>query len=160
MSNMIDESKYRRAVGIMLLNQSGKVFVGQRLDSKLEAWQMPQGGIDENENTEQAMWREMEEEIGISADKAEILAITEGWLHYDLPKEWQSRLWGGRYNGQMQKWFLLRFTGEDADINIQTEEPEFRDWQWANPGKLPELIVDFKKDLYHELLAQFRQFLG
>lgn len=138
----------------MMLNDDGKVFVGQRLDSKVEAWQMPQGGIEEGETPEQAMHRELMEEVG--TDKVEILTKTEDWLHYDIPKDLQAVLWDGRYLGQMQKWFLLRFNGTDDDINIATEIPEFKNWQWVATNEITDLIVEFKRDLYAEILEKFK----
>lgn len=150
---MIDLDKYRKCVGIMMLNNQGKVFVGQRFDSSIEAWQMPQGGIDAGETPEQAMQREIMEEVG--TDKFEIIHKSDEWLYYDLPIELQKVLWNGKYLGQMQKWFLLRFTGTDEDINIATEIPEFKDWQWVEPQQIIELIVDFKKDLYADILRKF-----
>jgi putative (di)nucleoside polyphosphate hydrolase len=150
---------YRPAVGIMLLNPAGLAFVGRRIDmpAGLAAWQMPQGGIDPGETPRQAAFRELKEEVG--TDKAEILAETRGWLHYDLPSDIASRMWGGRWRGQRQKWFLMRFTGEDADINPATEHPEFDAWEWVEPRRLPELIVPFKRPLYCDLLAEFREHL-
>jgi putative (di)nucleoside polyphosphate hydrolase len=150
---------YRPAVGIMLLNPAGLAFIGRRIDmpAGLAAWQMPQGGIDPGETPRQAAFRELKEEIG--TDKAEILAETRGWLHYDLPSDIASRMWGGRWRGQRQKWFLMRFTGEDADINPATEHPEFDAWEWVEPRRLPELIVPFKRPLYCDLLAEFREHL-
>jgi putative (di)nucleoside polyphosphate hydrolase len=143
----------------MLLNPAGLAFIGRRIDmpAGLAAWQMPQGGIDPGENPRQAAFRELKEEIG--TDKAEILAETRGWLHYDLPSDIASRMWSGRWRGQRQKWFLMRFTGEDADINPATEHPEFDAWEWVEPRRLPELIVPFKRPLYCELLAEFREHL-
>jgi putative (di)nucleoside polyphosphate hydrolase len=150
---------YRPAVGIMLLNPAGLAFIGRRIDmpAGLAAWQMPQGGIDPGETPRQAAFRELKEEVG--TDKAEILAETRGWLHYDLPTDIASRMWSGRWRGQRQKWFLMRFTGEDADINPATEHPEFDAWEWVEPRRLPELIVPFKRPLYCELLAEFREHL-
>jgi putative (di)nucleoside polyphosphate hydrolase len=151
---------YRPAVGIMLLNHDGRVFVGRRIDmpAGLAAWQMPQGGIDPGETPRQAGLRELKEEVG--TDKAEILAETRGWLHYDVPEELWAQfggLWGGRYRGQRQKWFLMRFTGEDSDINPATEHPEFDAWEWVEPERLPELIVLFKRQLYQDVLAEFHE---
>ena len=123
----------------------------------LAAWQMPQGGIDPGETPRQAAFRELKEEVG--TDKAEILAETEGWLHYDLPSDIASRMWSGRWRGQRQKWFLMRFTGEDADINPATEHPEFDAWEWVEPQRLPDLIVPFKRPLYRDVLAEFREHL-
>ena len=156
---MLSESDlpfYRPAVGIMLVNPAGLAFIGRRIDmpAGLAAWQMPQGGIDPGESQREAAFRELEEEVG--TDKAEILAETQGWLHYDLPTDIASRMWSGRWRGQRQKWFLMRFTGEDADINPATEHPEFDAWEWVEPERLPELIVPFKRQLYRELLAEFR----
>jgi putative (di)nucleoside polyphosphate hydrolase len=150
---------YRPAVGIMLLNPAELAFIGRRIDmpAGLAAWQMPQGGIDPGETPRQAAFRELKEEIG--TDKAEILAETRGWLHYDLPSDIASRMWGGRWRGQRQKWFLMRFTGEDSDINPATEHPEFDAWEWVEPRRLPELIVPFKRPLYCDLLAEFREHL-
>jgi len=150
---------YRPAVGIMLLNPAGLAFIGRRIDmpAGLAAWQMPQGGIDPGETPRQAAFRELKEEVG--TDKAEIVAETRGWLHYDLPTDIASRMWSGRWRGQRQKWFLMRFTGEDADINPATEHPEFDAWEWVEPRRLPELIVPFKRPLYCDLLAEFREHL-
>ena len=159
---MLSESDlpfYRPAVGIMLVNPAGLAFIGRRIDmpAGLAAWQMPQGGIDPGESPREAAFRELEEEVG--TDKAEILAETQGWLHYDLPTDIASRMWSGRWRGQRQKWFLMRFTGTDADINPATEHPEFDAWEWVEPHRLPELIVPFKRQLYSELLAEFRPHL-
>ena len=150
---------YRPAVGIMLLNPAGLAFIGRRIDmpAGLAAWQMPQGGIDPGETPRRAAFRELKEEVG--TDKAEILAETRGWLHYDLPSDIAPRMWGGRWRGQRQKWFLMRFTGEDTDINPATEHPEFDAWEWVEPRRLPELIVPFKRPLYCDLLAEFREHL-
>ncbi|MBV8888672.1 MAG: RNA pyrophosphohydrolase [Alphaproteobacteria bacterium] len=148
--------EYRPAVGIMLLNAQRQVFVGRRIDmpAGLAAWQMPQGGIDPGETPQQAAFRELKEEVG--TNKAEILAETAGWLHYDLPGEVAGRMWGGRYRGQRQKWFALRFTGTDADIDLATEHPEFDAWRWVAACELPELIVPFKRRLYLDVLEEFR----
>ena len=159
---MLSESDlpfYRPAVGIMLVNPAGLAFIGRRIDmpAGLAAWQMPQGGIDPGESPREAAFRELEEEVG--TDKAEILAETEGWLHYDLPSDIASRMWSGRWRGQRQKWFLMRFTGEDSDINPATEHPEFDAWEWVEPQRLPDLIVPFKRQLYCDLLAEFREHL-
>ena len=145
---------YRPGVGIMLLNPAGRVFVARRIDMPSEAWQMPQGGIDPGETPAAAAFREMEEETGTAA--AEILAESEGWLDYDLPPELIGKLWEGRYRGQTQKWFAMKFLGSDADIDIATEHPEFSDWKWAGIEELPDLIVPFKRALYGELVRLFR----
>ncbi len=143
----------RPCVGIMLIDRGGRVFVAQRIDNPGTAWQMPQGGIDEGESPRQAALRELREETG--TDKAEILAESGNWWRYDLPAELVPRLWGGRYRGQEQKWFALRFLGADADIDIATETPEFRAWRWAEMAELPDLIVPFKRHMYQELVAEF-----
>jgi putative (di)nucleoside polyphosphate hydrolase len=140
----------------MLLNREGKVFVAQRLDSTLEAWQMPQGGLDAGEDPEQGALRELEEETGIPAGKVEIIARCPEPLTYDLPDDLVGKLWKGKWRGQVQHWFLARFLGTDEDIDIETEKPEFRAWKWADPDELPAMIVPFKKKLYEEVLAAFR----
>lgn len=158
---MIDKHAlpYRPAAGVMLLNREGKVFVAQRLDSTLEAWQMPQGGLDEGEEPEAGALRELEEETGISPRHVEIIARHPEELTYDLPGDLVGKLWKGKWRGQRQSWFLARFTGTDADINIQTAHPEFRAWKWAEPSELPAMIVPFKRKLYEDVLAAFAQWL-
>jgi len=148
---------YRAGVGIMLLNKNGEVFVGKRIDTKAEAWQMPQGGIDEGEDAKTAALREMLEEIG--TDKAEIIGESAGWYYYDLPENLIPTIWGGKFRGQQQKWFLLKFTGVNEDLNIETDHPEFCEWKWAEPNTLPNLIVPFKRELYAALIAEFLPFL-
>lgn len=149
--------RYRRGVGLMLLNRDNLVFVARRIDMNDEAWQMPQGGIDGDETPEIAAMRELEEEIG--TNNATIIAESREWLHYDLPKDLRQKLWGGRYKGQKQKWFLLRFEGQDSEINIATKHPEFSSWQWVAPVRLPELIVPFKRDIYRQVLVEFADYL-
>jgi putative (di)nucleoside polyphosphate hydrolase len=157
---MSDEGKYRRGVGIMLLNREGKVFVGARIDNTDEAWQMPQGGIDKADEDEWATaLRELEEETGIAPRLVEKISTTPERLKYDLPPELRGKLWGGKWNGQDQDWFLARFLGTDADVNIATEDPEFREWKWIEPQELPELIVPFKRELYRQLLREFAEHL-
>ena len=150
---------YRAAVGVMLLNADGKVFVGQRLDNALDAWQMPQGGLDPGESSEQGALRELEEETGIDRALVEIVACASRTLDYDLPADLQGKVWGGKYRGQRQTWFLARFTGADADVRIDTAEPEFRAWKWAEPRDLPAMIVPFKQELYRAVLAEFAKYL-
>ncbi|MBB4838910.1 putative (di)nucleoside polyphosphate hydrolase [Sphingomonas kyeonggiensis] len=150
---------YRPCAGAMLLNRHGQVFVGQRLDSVVEAWQMPQGGIDPGEDALEAAWRELWEETGVARELAELVAEAPDELFYDLPEDLAGRIWKGKWRGQRQRWFLFRFLGEDGDVNIQTAEPEFRAWRWAEPKDLPELIVPFKRALYKELLTVFGQHL-
>jgi putative (di)nucleoside polyphosphate hydrolase len=149
----LDRLPYRRGVGIMLLNALGEVFVAQRIDMPSDAWQMPQGGIDEGETPEAAAWREMEEEIGTRS--AKLLAESRSWHRYDLPAELVPKLWQGRYRGQEQKWFAFRFTGRDSDIAIDSAHAEFSAWKWTPMAVLPQLIVPFKRRLYSELIAEF-----
>jgi len=145
---------YRRGVGIMLLNHQNEVFVGQRADAQGDAWQMPQGGIDDDEQPREAAFRELKEEIG--TDKAQIIAESKTWLRYDLPPDLRQR-WNNRWRGQQQKWFVMRFQGVDADINVATEHPEFSAWKWVSIERLPDLIVSFKRQLYLDLLQELRE---
>jgi putative (di)nucleoside polyphosphate hydrolase len=147
---------YRPGAGVMLVNREGKVFVAQRLDSTLEAWQMPQGGLDEGEDPLAGALRELEEETGVSRDKVEVIAAAPEPLLYDLPEDLVGKLWKGKWRGQRQHWFLCRFLGTDADVDIETEHPEFRAWKWADPDDLPTMIVPFKRKLYRDVLAAFR----
>lgn len=153
------EMSYRPCVGIMLVNMAGKVFVGQRIDNVVEAWQMPQGGIDEGEDAKTAALRELGEETGIEPHHVEIIAKSREEHFYDLPPELIGKLWGGRYRGQRQIWYLARFLGQDSDIDIETKHPEFREWRWATPESLPELIVPFKRKLYRDILQEFRNLI-
>jgi putative (di)nucleoside polyphosphate hydrolase len=150
---------YRPAAGVMLLNREGRVFVAQRLDSTLEAWQMPQGGLDEGEDAQAGALRELEEETGIAPHLVEILARAPQDLTYDLPPDLVGKMWKGKWRGQRQAWFLCRFTGRDEDVNIATPHPEFRAWKWADPQDLPAMIVPFKKKLYEDVLEAFREHL-
>lgn len=146
---------YRRNVGVMVLNFDGQVWVGQRKDNAGDAWQMPQGGIDKGEDPRAAALRELEEETGITADLVEVIAESDNWIPYELPHDLIPKLWKGKYRGQEQKWFLLRFTGTDAQINITTHEPEFSAWRWMPAGELPDAIVPFKRDVYVAVLDAF-----
>jgi len=152
---MAKNDRYRRGVGVMLLNSEGKAFVGARIDNSDEAWQMPQGGIDEGEEPWETALRELEEETGIAPSLVERVAACPERLKYDLPEDLRPRLWGGKYAGQDQDWFLARFLGKDSDIDIATGHPEFREWKWIEPRHLPDLIVPFKRDLYRRLLNEF-----
>jgi len=147
--------RYRRGVGVMLLNAAGKVFVGARIDNSDDAWQMPQGGIDEGEEPWATALRELEEETGIPPQLVERAAQCPERLKYRLPDELIGVIWKEPWVGQDQDWFLARFLGTDRDINIQTKHPEFREWKWIEPEQLPELIVPFKRDLYRRLLREF-----
>lgn len=144
---------YRLGVGIALFNARGEVFMARRIDTRSEAWQMPQGGMDEGESPLQAAMREMEEEIG--TNKAELIAESHDWLSYDLPHELVPQLWGGNFRGQKQKWFAMRFLGTDDDINLETDHPEFLEWKWVPFAQAPDFIVPFKKRLYLDLVAEF-----
>lgn len=150
---------YRPCAGVMLLNRDGQVFVGQRLDSMLEAWQMPQGGIDDGEAPIDAAIRELREETGVEADKVRLIAEGPEELFYDLPDDMIGKIWKGKWRGQRQRWFLFGFEGTDDDIDIETPEPEFRAWRWADPADLPTMIVPFKKALYEQVLAGFAEHL-
>lgn len=150
---------YRMGVGIMLLNAHNKVFVAKRIDNQFEAWQMPQGGIDEGEDAKTAMLRELEEETGVPSDAVEILAQAPHMLRYRLPDSLIPHVWGGRFQGQDQIWFLLRLVGDESLINIMTHHPEFSEWRWAEPSELPTLIVPFKRQLYEDVLSTFASFL-
>ena len=151
---------YRPAAGVMLLNAKGEVFVAQRLDSTLEAWQMPQGGLDEGEEAEAGALRELEEETGISAERIEIVARCPVELTYDLPDDLVGKMWKGKWRGQRQTWFLMRYMGRDEDIDLATAEPEFRAWKWSDPADLPAMIVPFKQQLYEDVLAAFAAWLN
>ena len=156
---MTDDHLYRRGAGIMLLNRDGRVFVAARIDNPADAWQMPQGGLDEGEEPWAGALRELEEETGIVPALVERVAHCAEPLRYDLPEELATRIWGGRWKGQVQHWFLARFTGSDEDIDIATETPEFRNWKWVEPAQIPEMIVPFKRELYERLLREFGQYL-
>lgn len=146
---------YRPCVGVMLVNAHGHVFAGQRNDQNTQAWQMPQGGIDKGEAPEAAALRELWEETGVEAHLVDVETETPDWVSYDLPHDLVPRIWKGRYRGQKQKWFLLRFRGTDRDINIATEHPEFTAWRWLPPGELIQNIVPFKRAVYEQVVAAF-----
>lgn len=152
---------YRACAGIMLANKDGQVFVGQRIDKAPEgdAWQMPQGGIDKGETPRDAALRELTEETGISPDLVDIIAESAGEHYYDLPPELMGVIWGGKYRGQRQQWFLMRFKGQDSDVHIATEHAEFSKWQWVAPDQLAHLIIPFKKRLYEAVVAEFQDLI-
>ena len=151
---------YRPCAGIMLVNAEGLVFAAQRLDNPgVDAWQMPQGGIDAGEDPKQAAIRELFEETGIDPDKVTIISQSKEELFYDLPDELVGKIWKGKWRGQRQWWFLMRFSGSDSDINIETEDPEFSEWKWVYPETLPDIIVPFKRDLYRSVLNEFRDLI-
>lgn len=146
---------YRPCVGVMLVNPAGHVFVGQRLDSELDAWQMPQGGIDPGESVQEAALRELWEETGLEASSVRIEAETEDWLKYELPHDLVPKLWKGRFRGQEQKWVLMRFTGHDTEVDIAKNDREFSEWRWMPPDDLLDNIVPFKRGVYAGVLAAF-----
>jgi len=148
---------YRRGVGIMLINNERRVFVGRRLGTS-DGWQMPQGGIDGAETPVVAAYRELKEEVG--TDKATIVAESAHWLSYDFPPALRPSIWGGRYAGQTQKWFLMRFAGTDVDIRLDAHMPEFDAWKWIAPDELPAIAIDFKQPLYRALLEEFAAVLA
>lgn len=153
MSSAYAHLPYRLGVGMMLFNRMGQVFIARRIDNIAEAWQMPQGGIDDGEDPRVAAMRELAEEIG--TDKATILAESADWYYYDLPDALVPKIWGGKYRGQKQKWYAMRFEAEDAAINIATDHPEFSEWKWAKVETLPNVIVPFKRELYAALVKEF-----
>ncbi|WP_300033475.1 RNA pyrophosphohydrolase [uncultured Roseobacter sp.] len=152
----IEKLPYRPCVGVMLMNAGGEVFVGQRIDSKVAAWQMPQGGIDAGEEAQTAALRELTEETGVTADKVTVVAESPRWLPYELPHDLVPKLWKGRFRGQQQKWFLMRFHGSDSDIRIEQEHQEFAEWRWLPVNDLVDNIVPFKRDVYAAVLKDFR----
>lgn len=153
------DDPYRPAVAVMLLNGENKVFVASRLDSSMDAWQMPQGGLDPGEQPLAGMLRELEEETGIAPDKVEVIAQASRELSYELPEDLRQLVWKGRWRGQRQTWFLARFLGDEGDINLQTAHPEFRAYKWVDPLALPQLIVAFKQRLYEDVLREFAAWL-
>ena len=155
---MHQSKPYRKCVGLVIINNNNKIFVGKRIDSNLNAWQMPQGGIELGEDPLIAGLREMEEEIGTK--NVEYLDEINSWLNYDIPLNLSKKLWNGKYRGQTQKWLAYRFLGKNDEINIKTKNPEFIDWKWVFPDELPHVIVDFKKKMYEELLKDIKRFIG
>lgn len=156
------DSFYRLGVGLMILNPKKQVFVGKRADlsaasGKVSPWQMPQGGVDYGEDPYLAALREMEEEIGTNS--VTLLAKSSDWIYYDLPTEIARKLWGGRFVGQKQLWYVFQYDGYDANINIHTSHPEFCEWKWIDPAELPNMIVSFKHDLYTYLVTEFKEHL-
>ncbi len=155
---MINKLPMRQGVGVIVLNQNNLVFVGKRKDNPIDRWQMPQGGIDNNETPINAMRRELAEETSITNIK--ILKEIENWTEYELPKNLLGRIWKGRYRGQKQKWFIVKFIGNDNEINLNTKHPEFIEWKWIDYTLLPEVIVDFKKKVYEKIKLELESFIG
>ena len=147
----------RLGVGIILLNNENKVFVGKRIDNPKNFWQMPQGGINNNESFFQAAKRELEEETGIT--KIKLIKELDQWLTYDLPENLLGKIWQGKYRGQKQKWFIMKFEGKDQEIDVNTNNPEFLDWKWINPAELPKIVVNFKVDIYKKLLNELNKLI-
>lgn len=149
----IDNRPYRPCVGIILVNPRGLVFVGDRIDTQGDHWQFPQGGIDKGETPQQAAWRELYEETGITKAKARLYHISTEWLTYDLPPDMSHKIWGGRYRGQQQKWTVFQFLGQDSDIDLCVHTQEFARWQWREFTQTPHHIVPFKQDLYTRIVT-------
>ena len=153
-------AEYRLGVGIVVLNAEKKVFVAQRIDNPSAAWQMPQGGLDAGEEPLDGVLRELEEETSIAPTSVSIIAESDGWLSYDFPDDLRAKLWGGRFSGQKQKWYLARFTGDEAEINLETEHPEFSAWQWIDFDQTVEMIVAFKRPLYELIYQEFAEIVA
>ena len=147
----------RSCVGVVVLNKKNQVFVAKRIDNPKNYWQMPQGGVDENENLLQAAKRELEEETSIKNVK--LIKEIEGWLTYELPKDLLGKIWKGKYRGQKQKWFIMKFLGNNNEININTKKPEFLNWKWIKPSKLPEVAVNFKVNIYKKISKELSTFI-
>ena len=147
--NKNQELPLRIGVGIVLLNHENNIFVGKRIDNPKNSWQMPQGGVDQNEDFLQAAKRELEEETGIKSVK--LIKELDGWFKYDLPKYLLGKLWKGKYRGQKQKWFIMKFLGKSNEINVKTKNAEFFKWKWVKPSELPELAVHFKAEIYKKI---------
>ena len=156
----IAQLPYRPCVGVMLINPQGLIFAAQRIDSQMPAWQMPQGGIDAGENPGLAALRELEEEISVPPALVAPLAESQDWLNYDLPHDLVPRIWKGRFRGQTQRWFLMRYLGQDDQINLATEHPEFSEWRWIGAQDMLDSIVPFKRATYAQVIDEFRDWLA
>ena len=151
----INKLPLRIGVGAIVLNEKNKVFVGKRKDNPVDKWQMPQGGVNKNEGYLVAMKRELHEETGITSIK--VLKELDQWFEYELPKSLLGIIWKGKYRGQKQKWFIVKFTGKNSEIDLKTKHPEFIEWKWIDMNELPNVIVDFKKDVYIKLLKELKK---
>ena len=161
------EKPFRLCVGIALINSENKIFVGKRIDlsqgiskeikGSQRFWQMPQGGVNKNENFFQAAKRELEEETGIKSVK--LIKEIDGWLEYDLPDNLSNKIWNGKYRGQKQKWFIMKFTGDESEINVKTKKPEFLDWRWINIENITDTVVEFKSDVYNKLKNEVKKII-
>ncbi len=151
---------YRPCVGVMLINDQGLIFAGRRIDSTADAWQMPQGGIDDGEKPGAAALRELWEETGVTADLVDRLAKTHHWVTYDLPADLLGKVWGGKYRGQRQKWFLYRYKGSDDQISIESDHSEFSEWKWIDADAMLAAIVPFKREVYAKVVNSFRAYLA
>ena len=155
---MANQLPMRKGVGVIVLNNNNQVFVGKRKDNPIDKWQMPQGGIDSDESPVSAMKRELEEETSIT--KIEILKEIENWLEYELPPYLLGKIWKGKYRGQRQKWFIVKFIGSEKEINLKTKKPEFIEWKWLDYKLLPEVIVEFKREVYRKLKIEIKNFIN
>ena len=154
---MLNKLPMRQGVGIIVLNQNNKVFVGKRKDNPIDKWQMPQGGIDNNETPLKAMKRELEEETSIT--KIKVLKEIENYTEYELPPNLLGKIWKGKFRGQKQKWFIVKFIGNESEINLKTKHPEFIEWKWLDYNLLPDVIVHFKKKVYEKLKIELKNFI-
>lgn len=163
MNDILNQQKpdylYRHGVGVVIVNDKKQIFVGKRIDNNSDAWQMPQGGIDFDEDEDLAMFRELKEETGITPQKVKILTKSSDYFYYNLPYRLQKKFWGGKYLGQKQRWYLVQFLGSDKDIKIDGEDPEFSAWKWAKKQDVLESIVGFKQQLYCDILEEFKEYL-
>ena len=160
-SNSIEmpDHLYRNGVGIMLINSNKKIFVGKRIDNQSDAWQMPQGGTDIGEDEDLAMYRELQEETGIKSEDVKLIKKSNRYFYYNLPYKLQKKFWGGKFLGQKQRWYSVEFLGDDKSVNISTEAPEFSEWKWIDKKEIIEVIVSFKKELYRNVINEFKDYL-